>query len=463
MNVARLNFSHGDHASHARMLDMLRQANAARPSHHVAVMLDTKGPEIRTGLLRDKTAELVEGQDLEITSDYTFVGDSHKIAMNYDGLKNLRVGQIIKMSDDTIRLEVKSATADGVIVRVLNAAKLGEKKNVNVPGAHLDVPTILEKDKVDLVEFGVRYNVDMIALSFCRFARDVIECREVMGEAGRHIKVIAKIEDWIGLENVPEILRVTDGVMVARGDLGMELETEKIFLAQKWIIRQANIVGIPVITATQMMESIIEKPRPTRAECTDVANAVLDGSDAVMLSGETAQGKTPVAAVKIMASIAVEAARSINYPELNSATRNSVMAEFGHLSPVESVAHSAAKTALDVDAKLMVVLSETAQIATLVCKFRPGIPILVATTDPATARWVDGLLCSAKAILFEAPKGEHVAVETLLAAGEAAAVMQATAWGWLKARDRVVVVVGEERGVWAHCLNSFKVIEVAAE
>lgn len=464
MNVARFNFSHGDHASHLKMLEMLRQAMALRPAHHVAVMLDTKGPEIRTGMLEEhKSVKLVEGDELEITSDYSFVGNARKVAMSYDGLNKLREKQIIKMSDDTIRLEVIDALPTGVRCRITNNAELGEKKNVNIPGAHLDVPTILEKDKDDLVNFGVRHHVDMIALSFCRTARDVLECREVMGPEGRDIKVVAKIEDWIGLENVQKILEVTDGVMVARGDLGMELETEKIFMAQKWIIREANIHGVPVITATQMMESMITNPRPTRAECTDVANAVLDGSDAVMLSGETANGKHPPSAVRIMASIAVEAARCINYSELNMATRNTVMFELGdgRLSPEESVASSAAKTALDVGAKIMIVPSETGHMARLAAKYRPGIPILMVTSRDCVARWIEGVTCSAKGVVYSLPDDVEPEAAALMA--EAAAMNEASVWGWIKPRDHVVVLVGAEEGLFAHFTPYFKVVEAEVE
>lgn len=215
----------------------------------------------------------------------------------------MKVGSKILIADGSIVAKVTEILADGVKTEVLNNAKLGEKKNMNLPGIIVDLPTITEKDEDDILEFGLKKGIDMIAASFIRKASDIEYIRDLLGPKGSHVKIIAKIENQEGLENYEEILKVADGIMVARGDLGMEIPVEKVFIAQKWMIKKANQAGKPVITATQMMESIIKNPRPTRAEASDIANAVLDGSDAVMLSGETANGEYPLNAVEIMANV----------------------------------------------------------------------------------------------------------------------------------------------------------------
>ena len=248
-------------------------------------MLDTKDPEIRTGMLVDhKSISLKEGQDLEIVTDYAVLGDATRIACSYPSLPtSVKVGASILIADGTLMCTVKELRAASVLVRVCNNVTLGEKKNMNLPGVIVDLPTITDKDKDDLINFGLRHNVDMIAASFVRKGSDIGVIRDVLGAAGRHIKVVAKIENQEGLHNYDDILTHADGIMVARGDLGMEIPIEKVFLAQKMMIRKANLAGKPVITATQMLESMIVNARPTRAECSDVANAVLDGTDAVML------------------------------------------------------------------------------------------------------------------------------------------------------------------------------------
>jgi pyruvate kinase len=252
---------------------------------------------------------LVEGQDLYITTDYTLEGDSTRISCSYKSLPtSVAVGSSILIADGSVVCTVKELKDDGVIVTVMNSASIGEKKNMNLPGVVVDLPTITEKDRDDLVNFGLKYGVDMIAASFVRKASDIAHIREVLGPAGRHIKIIAKIENQEGLHNYDDIVKAADGIMVARGDLGMEIPIEKVFMAQKMMIRKANLLGKPVITATQMLESMIVNARPTRAECSDVANAVLDGSDCVMLSGETANGAHPSVAVQFMAKVRSPAA-----------------------------------------------------------------------------------------------------------------------------------------------------------
>ena len=355
-----------------------------------AVLLDTKGPEIRSGFFADgaKSITLVKGETLTLTTDYAFKGDAKKLACSYPSLpKSVNPGQKILVADGSLVLTVLSCdeAAGEVDTRIDNNAKIGERKNMNLPGVVVELPTLTEKDIDDIKNWGCKNKVDFIAASFVRKASDIHKIREVLGEEHGHIKIICKIENLEGLENYPEILAATDAIMVARGDLGMEIPPEKVFLAQKYMIREANIAGKPVITATQMLESMISNPRPTRAECSDVANAVYDGTDAVMLSGETANGPFYRDAVEVMVRTCCEAESSVNWNLLFQSVRNSTLKRY-KLPAGESIASSAVKTAIDVGAKAIIVLSETGNTARMVAKFRPGIPIAVLTPSESVAR-----------------------------------------------------------------------------
>jgi len=395
LSVARFNFSHGDHAGHKACLDRLREA-AKNKGKHIAVLLDTKGPEIRSGFFKEGgKIHLTKGEKLVLTTDYAFKGDNTKIACSYPSLcTSVTVGQKILVADGSLVLTVESidAPAGEVTCLIDNNASIGERKNMNLPGVVVDLPTLTEKDIKDIKDWGCAHGVDFIAASFVRKASDVTKIREILDEEHKGIKIICKIENQEGLENYDEILEATDGIMVARGDLGMEIPPEKVFLAQKMMIRKANIAGKPVITATQMLESMIVNPRPTRAECSDVANAVLDGTDCVMLSGETAGGEHPTAAVTIMARTCCEAESAQAYDTLYQAVRNSSMQHFGSMTTSESVASSAVKTAVDVKAKAIIVCSESGTTATQVAKFRPGMPVKVLTTSATVARQCNGVL-----------------------------------------------------------------------
>jgi pyruvate kinase len=252
MNVARLNFSHGDHKSHGQCLENLRAALKQRPDATCGVMLDTKGPEIRTGFLKDKSGLLLEaGQSLKITTDYEHLGDNVMLACSYkDLMTTVKVGSTVFIADGSLTCTVTEINADHIVVRCENGVKLGERKNMNLPGAIVTLPTLTEKDEDDLVEFGLEQNVDFIAASFVRKASDLDHIRDVLGPKGSNIKIISKIENQEGLNNYDEILENSDGIMVARGDLGMEIPPEKVFIAQKWMIEKANIAAKPVITAT---------------------------------------------------------------------------------------------------------------------------------------------------------------------------------------------------------------------
>jgi pyruvate kinase len=365
-------------------------------------LLDTKGPEIRSGFFANgaKKVDLVKGQSLTLTTDYSFKGDSTKMACSYPAMPtSVKPGQSILVADGSLVLTVLSCDVPGgeITTRVENNASIGERKNMNLPGVVVDLPTLTDKDISDIVEWGIPNGIDFIAASFVRKASDVTKIREVLGETGKNIKIICKIENQEGLENYDAILEVTDGIMVARGDLGMEIPPEKVFLAQKMMIRKANIAGKPVVTATQMLESMIQNPRPTRAECSDVANAVLDGTDCVMLSGETANGEHPAAAVKIMAETCCEAESAINFNSLYQAVRNSTLNRYGHLSTSESIASSAVKTAIDINAKAIIVCSESGATAQQIAKFRSGRPTTVLTSSDQVARQAYGVLKGTKA------------------------------------------------------------------
>jgi pyruvate kinase len=435
MNVARLNFSHGDHERHAETVTAIREAAEERPGCNVAILLDTKGPEIRTGMSKDHAnITLTAGQSLKISTDYTLEGDSSAIACSYASLPtSVKPGSTILAADGSLVMVVKECLADGVTVTVKNDAVLGERKNMNLPGVIVDLPTITPKDEDDLVNFGVPQGVDFIAASFVRKGSDIDTIRAAVGHAGAGIKIIAKIENQEGLDNFHDILAKADGIMVARGDLGMEIPTEKVFLAQKMMIAACNKAGKPAITATQMLESMIKNPRPTRAEAADVANAVLDGTDAVMLSGESASGKFPLEAVTVMSRICVEAERVLGYTRVDSATRWAGLSG-GHSSVPESIASSAVKTALDIGAKAIIACSETGNTARLLAKYRAPQAILVLTADDMISRQVTGLTRGARAINV----GSMLGTDALLLR----AVEQLREDGLVDTGDRVIALHG---------------------
>ncbi|QDZ22737.1 pyruvate kinase [Chloropicon primus] len=379
MSVARFNFSHGSHEYHQETLDNLHKA-MVNTRRMCAVMLDTKGPEIRTGFLKDgKPVNLVKGQEVTVTTDYEFKGDSTTIALSYKSLpRDVKPGSSILIADGSIVLEVLSCDMDAGTVRCVctNSAKLGERKNCNLPGVNVDLPTLTEKDLHDIIGWGVPNDIDFIAASFVRKAEDLDNIRSEICEAtGKptDIKIISKIENQEGLINFDEILERTDAIMVARGDLGMEIPTEQICVAQKLMIQKCNKIGKPVVTATQMLESMVKNPSPTRAEATDVANAVIDGTDCVMLSGETAAGSFPVRAVSVMRRICCEAESYLDYYGLFKAImKNSPVP----MAPLESLASTAVRTAHKVNAEMIIVITKEGTTARLVSKYRPSIPIL---------------------------------------------------------------------------------------
>ncbi|KAL0480759.1 pyruvate kinase [Acrasis kona] len=385
VNVVRLNFSHGSHEFHKTTIVNARIA-AEKRKVVVGIMLDTKGPEIRSGELVDHADVHVEaGQKYTLTTQQC-VGDNEKLYVDYANItKVIKAGQRVLIDDGLVSLLVDEVTETDLHCTVENSGAIGEKKGINLPGVVVDLPAVTEKDKQDL-EFGVKMGVDFIAASFVRKPQDVEDVRTALGSRGQNIKIISKIENAEGLENFDAILKVTDGIMVARGDMGVEIPIEQVCIAQKMIIAKCNTIGKPVITATQMLESMIVNPRPTRAEATDVANAVFDGTDSVMLSGETAKGKFPFEAVETMSRICVIAELCLDQRKSYSNIRNAVLEHTGDMSISETIASSAVKTANDVKAGMLFTITETGNTARLVAKYRPQPPVLAITQNKETAR-----------------------------------------------------------------------------
>ena len=415
MSVARFNFSHGTHEYHAECLENLRAA-CANVDKTCGVLLDTKGPEIRTGMLRDgEPVELKRGNMVTLTTDYSVLGTAEMIAVSYEHMaRDVMPGDNILMSDGNVMLEVlETDPGSGTVTcECLNSATLGERKNCNLPGVKVDLPTLTEKDLHDIVGFGIVNDVDFIAASFVRKASDVRAIRKVLDDAGgSSIKIISKVENHEGLCNYDDILAESDAIMVARGDLGMEIPLERIFWVQKMMIRKANLLGKPVITATQMLDSMIAAPRPTRAEATDVANAVLDGTDCVMLSGETAAGAYPRESVEIMASICEEAEQCVDNYALSKALLNATMENNSGvpLTTLEALASSTVMTAAKTKAACIVVLAASGEAARVIAKYRPAVPIVVGVV-PRTSR---------KAIGFanREQRGHQVARQLMLTRG----------------------------------------------
>jgi len=389
MSIARLNFSHGTHEYHQKSIDNIKQA-ALETNRIVAIMLDTKGPEIRTGKLKDKTVKLEAGKKFIFTTDQNVLGDESIVSISYKELPlNVQPGHNILVDDGNLQFRVEESDGTNIHCTILNGGILKETKSVNIPGADLrHLPAVSDKDIEDII-FGVKNDIVLFAASFINRKTDVEMIRNIPGVKEGNIKIISKIETQQGIDNFKEILEISDGIMVARGDLGVEIPIEKICNVQKMIIKECNIAGKPVITATQMLESMMNNPRPTRAEVADVSNAVYDGTDCVMLSGETAAGKYPVESVVIMRKICRETEKTLSYRNIYTSLRKMVhqMKEWSPLTTItDSVASSAVKTSWDLNASLIIALTESGSTSRLVSKYRPHVAILCVTPHPKTAR-----------------------------------------------------------------------------
>lgn len=379
MNVARLNFSHGTQEEHGRRIQNIKQA-AQNQRANVGVLLDTKGPEIRIGTIEAEKVTLREGQEFVLTTEEV-AGNDQKVFVSYEELPtDVRPGCRILIDDGLIGLEVQEIKGPEIICQVTNGGELSSRKGVNVPGVNVQLPAVTPRDRDDIL-FGIDHGIDFIAASFVRKAADVLEIRRILEEQNAQVQIIAKIENHQGVNNIDEILKVSDGIMVARGDLGVEIPTEEVPLVQKMIIEKCNKAGKPVITATQMLDSMMRNPRPTRAEASDVANAIFDGSDAIMLSGETAAGKYPVEAVQTMAKIAERAERALGYEELLERRRA------GHTRTVtDAISHATCTTAQDLGARAIITSTKSGHTARMVAKYRPRAPIVAVTPREEVAR-----------------------------------------------------------------------------
>lgn len=382
MNVARLNFSHGNHEEHKKRIETIRNV-AEKKGKVVGILLDTKGPEIRTHAMENGQLELVAGQKIDISMS-EIEGNHNAFSVSYDKLiEDVHKGSVILLDDGLIQLEVIGKDEEQGLIHTLivNSGTLKNKKGVNVPGVSVQLPGMTEKDAEDIL-FGIEQGVDFIAASFVRRASDVMEIRSLLERKnGSDLQIIPKIENQEGVDNIDEILNISDGLMVARGDLGVEIPAEEVPLVQKKLIEKCNQAGKPVITATQMLDSMQRNPRPTRAEASDVANAILDGSDAIMLSGETAAGLYPVESVQTMDRIANTTEAAIDYRAVVSTRRREK-----HGNMTESIGQAAAYTAINLKVKAVLAPTESGNTARMIAKYRPGCPIIAVTSSEACSR-----------------------------------------------------------------------------
>jgi pyruvate kinase len=379
MNVARLNFSHGTQAEHEKAIKNLRRLTdlLERP---LAILQDLAGPKIRVGLLKDGAVQLKSQAIFTLTSR-DVPGDENEVSITYPDLpQEVRPGDTLLLNDGSLELKVLETTSTNIKCRVIVGGKLSSHKGINFPTSAIKAPSLTEKDKEDL-KFGIQHGIDYVALSFVRSALDVLEARRFIQQHGANIPIIAKIEKHEALKNIDEIIGVVDGVMVARGDLGVETPLESVPLVQKMLIKKSNKLGKPVITATQMLRSMVDSPRPTRAEVTDVANAILDGTDAIMLSEETASGNYPVQAVEMMVKIAEDAETGFPY---ETRTRRSDAKVIKSLP--EAVSYAACNLAVDVGATVVITCTQSGNTARMVAKHRPRQTILAPTPIEATYR-----------------------------------------------------------------------------
>ncbi|BCK84574.1 pyruvate kinase [Dysosmobacter sp. NSJ-60] len=431
MNVARFNFSHGSHEEHKGRLDALKVLREELQLP-VAAMLDTRGPEIRLKTFAAGSIQLRTGQEFTLTTE-NIVGDQDRCAITYSDLpQDVRAGDTILLDDGLVRLTVLETLPTAIRCRVENDGVMKDRKGVNVPNVRLSMPYMSQRDREDIL-FGVQQGFDYIAASFVRTAADVREIRRLLDQQNSSIQIIAKIENQEGVSNVADILAAADGIMVARGDMGVEIDFTEIPIIQKEIIAQCVACGKPVITATQMLDSMMEHPRPTRAEITDVANAIYDGTSAIMLSGETAAGKYPVEAIQTMDAIAQRTESDINY-----AKRMRNMANQGRLSIAAATAHAACTTAMDIGADAILTVSKSGTTARLVSRFRPGTTVAALLMDPQVQRQM-ALYWGVVPLTMPRASSTDELVEFAVQAAEEAALV--------KQGDLVVVTAGVPVGV----------------
>ena len=374
MNVARFNFSHGSYEEHMKKFEMVKKVRKELDLP-IATLLDTKGPEIRIGTFKDGKVTLKKGQTFILTTNEV-EGTSDMVSISYKNLvKDVKVGNSILIDDGLVDLEVTNVTEHEIVCRVKNDGVISNRKGVNVPNVSLTMPFISEKDYEDII-FGIEHGFDFVAASFTRTADDILQIRKIFQEHKcNHMNIIAKIENMQGVENIDEIIRVSDGIMVARGDMGVEIPMEDVPVIQKLIIKKVYNAGKQVITATQMLDSMMKNPRPTRAEATDVANAIYDGTSAIMLSGETAAGLYPIEALKTMVKIATRAEKDIDYQG-----RFKKRESLSNPDVTNAISHATCTTAGDLNAAAIITVTKSGKTARMISKYRPSCPIIGCST-----------------------------------------------------------------------------------
>lgn len=449
MNVARFNFSHGTKEEQRQKFERVRKVREEL-GLHVATLLDTRGPEIRLRDFEGGRTELVAGQTFTLTTE-EILGNSERASISYKNLKNdISVGTTILIDDGLIEMCVTEIRSEEIVCHVVNGGFVSNHKGVNVPGAILSMPYISDVDREDII-FGAEMGYEFLAASFARCKEDILEVRELLEEHGSDMKIIAKIENMQGIQNLEEILSVSDGVMVARGDMGVEIPLEEVPVLQKKMIKMANAQGKHVITATQMLESMIKNPRPTRAEATDIANAIYDGTTAIMLSGESAAGLYPVEAVKTMSRIAESAEGDIDYlARMAKAEKTTGAFHINKKEITTAIAHATCHTAMDLEAEAIITVTLSGFTAEAVARFKPGCPIIGCTLSERVAKQLN-LLWGVTPLLI--PKEETT--EELFAD----AVEEAKKAGLIKKGDRVVITAGVPMGVTGNT-NMIRVVEV---
>ncbi|MBQ7454313.1 MAG: pyruvate kinase [Selenomonadaceae bacterium] len=379
MNCARFNFSHGDHAGHKKRIDAVKAA-ADKTGKIISLILDTKGPEMRLGLFENDSVQLVEGNKFILVND-DISGDETKASVTHKNLyKEVTVGEKLLLNDGLVELRIDSIEGKDIHTTILNSGKMSSRKRVAAPGVSLGLPAVSEQDEKDIL-FGIENDMDFVAASFIQRAADVEEIRELIVKNGGHMEIISKIENLEGVKNIDEIIAVSDGIMVARGDLGVEIPAEDVPIIQKNIIKKCNAVGKPVVVATQMLESMTVNPRPTRAEVSDVGNAILDGADAIMLSGETAGGKYPVEAAAMMNQIATRIEESLEYKEIF--LMKGVGRKYSH---TDAIAHATVQLAYELRVGAIITPTRSGYTTRVVSKYRPKAPIIAFTQSEQVAR-----------------------------------------------------------------------------
>jgi len=432
MNVARFNFSHGTHEDHGRRMKQVREA-AAAVKVPVAIMLDTKGPEIRLGTFVDKKVTLQTGERFTLTAR-DVPGTVDIVTVNYKELpQEVAAGQTILLADGLVSLLIEKVDGPDIVTTVQNTGEISNFKRVAVPDVQLGLPFLSEQDVKDLL-YGIEQGVDFIAASFVQKTADVLAIRRVLETRGADCHIIAKIENAAGVKNIDDILTVADGVMVARGDLGVEIPTEDVPIVQKMLIKRCNQAGKPVITATQMLESMMVNPRPTRAEATDVANAIMDGTDAIMLSGETASGKYPAEAVSMMATLAKRTEAALSYGEMSLARS----ASCALITTTDAISHATVQVAYELNAAAIVTSTESGYTARMVSKYRPEAVIVAVTPKE---KFVRRMLLLWGVMPVFVPQSSNT--DEMMSN----AVAGAMASGWVKTGDLVVITAGIPVGI----------------